>query len=482
MITPEIVPFAKTGGLADMTGSLVAALEKLGAKISVIIPAHRSVLQQRALLQETGIRLAVPVSNRTEYGAVLKGTIGADISIYAIQSDRYFDRASLYGTAAGDYPDNAERFVFFSRSALQLLSQLGAPQVVHCHDWQSALAIAYLETQPHLYWPISSAKTIMTVHNLGYQGHFPPGDWHLLNLDASLFSPHYLEFYGKINLLKAGLVFADAITTVSPTYAEEIKTAEFGFGLEGVFRERAGALFGILNGADYNVWNPATDRLIARNYGPYDLSGKAACKADLQREFGLPERPEVPLFGIVSRLVAQKGCDILGEMLATLLAQDVQFVLLGSGDKHYQDSFAALPAGYPGKAAVRIGFDEILAHRIEAGADMFLMPSRYEPSGLNQIYSLKYGTIPIVRATGGLKDSVEEFDPVSKTGTGFLFGPYDSSSLRIAVDRALGVFPQKSDWNTLIRNAMAADFSWDRSVRAYLEVYNELLGVTAANQ
>jgi starch synthase len=474
MITPEIIPFAKTGGLADMTGSLATALEHLGVKICVVIPAYRSVLNQAPWFREVGLRLEVPVSDRTEQARVLKGNMGNHIPVYAIRADRYFDRENLYGTAAGDYSDNAERFVFFSRAALQLLAQIDAPHVIHCHDWQSALSIAYLKAQPDRYFPVSSAKTVMSVHNLGYQGLFPSYDWHLLSLNHSLFGSRYLEFYGHINFLKAGLVFADTVATVSPTYAEEIKTPEFGFGLDGVFRERAATVVGILNGADYSVWNPATDRLIARNYDRDDLYGKGVCKADIQRELGLAQRPEVPLFGVVSRLVAQKGCDLLAEALPTLLAQDLQFVLLGSGDRYYQEFFAGLPATYPGRAGVRIGFDEVLAHRIEAGADMFLMPSRYEPSGLNQIYSLKYGTIPIVRATGGLRDSVGEFDAATESGTGFLFGDYNASALLAAIDKALTLFSQKPCWSALMRNTMAADFSWDRSARAYLEVYNTL--------
>ena len=291
----------------------------------------------------------------------------------------------------------------------------------------------------------------------------------MLNLDANLFTPHHFEFYGKINFLKAGLVFADTITTVSPTYAAEIQLAEYGFGLEGVLRERAPHLAGILNGVDYTVWNPETDRFIARPYGADDHSGKRACKAELQTTFGLPVAPDVPLIGMVTRLASQKGMDLIEAAIDELMARDLQLVVAGSGDQKYQELFAAWAEQYAGKLGVKIAFEEKLANQIEAGADMFLMPSRYEPSGLNQLYSLRYGTIPIVRATGGLKDSVSEFD--GSAGTGFVFEAYEPSALLAAVDRALGAYRQKDAWTALMRNAMAADFSWRRSAEAYVGVF-----------
>lgn len=474
MASPEIFPFAKTGGLADVVGSLPRALEKLGARLSLIMPAYRAVLKGRYPLMETGKRVRVPVSDRVEEGVIYQAKMGQNISIYFIRADRYFDRDALYGTAEGDYPDNAERFAFFSRAVLEVLRQ-DPPRILHCHDWQAAPAICFLKTQPEKYGELSSAKTAITIHNLGYQGLFPELEWPLLNLDEKYFTPNFLEFYGKINFLKAGVVFADAITTVSPTYAREIQTEEQGFGLEGVFRERADVVTGILNGADYQVWNPRTDALIPKKYGPDDLSGKSVCKGELQRTFGLPARPDIPLIGMISRLASQKGFDILEEVLEDFFQRRVQFVLLGTGEKKYQDLFRDLPERYPGKAAVKITFDDTLAHKIEAGSDFFLMPSRYEPSGLNQLYSLKYGTIPIVRATGGLKDSIEEFDLRTGKGTGFLFGPYLGSTFLEALDRALDLYARKPAWKTLMANAMRADFSWDRSARAYLDLYQKLL-------
>ncbi|MEK7354441.1 MAG: glycogen/starch synthase, partial [Chloroflexota bacterium] len=300
MVSPEAAPFARSGGLADVLGSLPVVLERLGLRISLIMPAYRSVLQGKFPLEDTGIRFAVPVSSHQEEGNLLKTTLGQAITVYFIRADKYFDRDYLYGTPEGDYPDNAERFIFFSRAALELL-KLQPHHILHAHDWQSALSVAFLKAQPHLYPQLSQAKTVFTVHNLGFQGLFPAQDWHLLNLEESFFAPRYLEFYGKINFIKGGLVFADAITTVSPGYAEEIKTSEQGFGLDGILRERADSLTGILNGVDYDIWNPETDRLIAGTYGVDNLSGKKICKADLQLTFGLPRNPDIPVIGMVSR-------------------------------------------------------------------------------------------------------------------------------------------------------------------------------------
>ncbi len=473
MVSPEIGPFAKTGGLADMVGSLSTALERLGLKLSVIMPAYRSVLRGGYSLSDTGMRINVPVSGRQQEGIVLKTNAGENIPVYFIRSDSYFDRDHLYGDRDGDYPDNSERFVFFSRAALEVLRR-DPPEILHCHDWQSALAIPFFKAQAESYPELSSVKTVFTLHNLGFQGLFPKSDWHLLNLDLSLFTPRYLEFYGKINFLKGGLVFSDAITTVSRTYAEEIKTKEQGSGLEGILQERAEKLTGILNGADYSQWNPETDPFIAGNYSSRDLSGKEKCKADLQRAFGLPEEPGTPLLAMVSRLTSQKGFDLIATAFEDLFRREIQFVLLGSGETKYEDLFSAAVARYPMRGGVRIGFDEALAHRIEAGADMFLMPSLYEPCGLNQLYSLRYGTIPIVRATGGLKDSVEEYDPASGEGTGFLFGPFEDRALLAALDRALNLYQKEKKWKALMRTAMAADFSWDRSAHEYCELYQKL--------
>ena len=475
MASSEIAPFAKTGGLGDVLSSLPAALERLGLRVSLIMPAYRSVLEKGFPLEDTGIRLTVPVSGRREEGILLKTRADNEIPVYFIRADRYFDRDYLYGTPEGDYPDNAERFVFFSRAILEVL-KLDPPAIFHAHDWQSALAIAFIKAQPYIYPELSPVKTVFTIHNPGYQGLFPPQDWHLLNLDWSFFNLHQLEFYGKINFLKGGITFADAITTVSPTYAEEIKTAEQGFGLDGVFRERAANLSGILNGADYEVWNPETDQFISQKYSRSNLSGKKVCKAELQRTFNLPENPDVPVIGMVSRLTAQKGLDLLAEALKELLSSGAQLVLLGTGDKPYQELFRKLHRRYPKKVGVRIAFDEPLSHKIIAGADMLLMPSRYEPCGLTQMYALRYGTIPVVRAVGGLKDTIEEFDPKTGKGNGFVFNAYEVPDFLGTVERGLSLFNRKNKWLTLMTNAMATDFSWKHSAQQYVELYQKLVG------
>lgn len=474
MASPEIAPFAKTGGLGDVLGSLPQALERLGARVSLIMPAYRSVLQGNFQLEDTGISFVVPISDRQEEGTILKTRIGRDITVYFVRADRYYDREHFYGTPGHDYVDNAERFIFFARSVLEVL-KLEPPSILHAHDWQSALAIVFLKAQHQIYPALSSVKSVFTVHNLGYQGLFWNLDWHLLNIDWKFFTPEYLEFYGKVNFLKGGVIFADAVTTVSSTYAEEIKASTRGFRLDGVFRERSDSLVGILNGADYDVWNPEADHFIRKTYSPKDFSGKSDCKAEIQRYFGLPEDPDKPLIGMVSRLIEQKGFDLLEKAMERLLSRDLQFILLGTGNERFEDFLRKLPDKYPGKAGVQIAFDEALSHRIVAGCDMFLMPSQYEPSGLTQIYSLKYGTIPIVRATGGLKDTVAEFEPNLGKGNGFLFVNYEVKDLLEAVDRALAIFHHKDKWMTLIRNAMSCDFSWERSARAYLELYRKLV-------
>ena len=475
MVSPEAAPYARTGGLGDVLGALPQALSKLGAKVDVVLPAYRRVLQGSVPLRDTGIRFDAAVGERREEASILEAPARDGVTAYFVRADKYFDRTGLYGDAAGDYADNAERFVFFSRAALELLRVVDA-QVLHAHDWQAALANVFLRTGPQWYPSLSSVKTMFTIHNAGYQGHFPPGAWPLLNLDWRYYTPTFLEFYDNINLLKGGVLFSDAVTTVSPSYAEEIKTPEQGAGLEGVFRERAASLYGILNGADYKLWDPATDPHLAKGYSLRDLAGKRDCKAQLQRTLGLSERPEAPLIGIVSRLVAQKGFDLLQAAVEELMLRDVQVVVLGNGEARFELFLAMQIKAYPGRFATRLGFNDRLAHQIEAGSDMFLMPSLYEPCGLNQMYSLRYGTVPVVRATGGLRDTVVEYDPKSRAGNGFVFGPYDPDAMLAAIDRALAVYRNKAAWAALMRNGMTADFSWDRSAGEYLALYRKMLG------
>jgi len=474
MISPEIGPFAKTGGLADVVGTLSGALHGRGHELTLIMPAYRTVLQGGVALEETDLRFSLPVLDRQVDASVLRGRVGSDISVYFIRADRYFDREFLYGTPDEDYPDNAERFVFFCRAVLEFLRQHPV-QIIHCHDWQTALAIVFLKAQPEKYSELHAAKSVLTVHNLGFQGIFPASNWQLLNLDWSLFTPQCLEFYGNINFLKGALLFADRITTVSPNYAVEIMESEQGFGLEGVLRDRQQDIVGILNGVDYGQWNPESDPNIARNYGTRNLTAKQTCKRALQRTVGLPQQSKLPLLGMISRLTSQKGLDLVEKILDPLMQCDLQMAVLGSGEQRYEDVFLEAAKRFPEKLAVRIGFDEVLAHQIEAGADIFLMPSRYEPCGLNQMFSLKYGTIPVVRAVGGLKDTVEDHDAETGTGTGFVFGPYEPLAFLEALDRALKVFREKKAWTALRRRAMSRDFSWQRSAQAYSDLYRELL-------
>ena len=473
MIASEAVPFAKTGGLADVLGTLTTALEALGHQMILIIPAYRCALRSEFRVRELPLEISVTVGDRQEKVAVLQSTIGKAISVYLIRADRYFDREHIYGPPAGDYPDNAERFVFFCRAALEVLRAYPV-DVVHAHDWQAALAIVFLKAQAERYPEIAAARTLLTIHNLGFQGLFEPADWQLLNLDEAFFTPQYLEFYGRINFLKGGLLFADKLTTVSPTYAQEIMTAEQGFGLEGVVRQRANDLVGILNGVDYAQWNPWTDPYLKPHQGDNNLTVKENCKKHMRRMLDLLETPGVAVLAMISRLTAQKGFDLVESVFDLLMERPLQFVLLGSGDDRYGDFFRAAAARFPGRVAVRVGFDERLAHQIEAGADLFLMPSLYEPCGLNQMFSLKYGTIPIVRAVGGLKDSVENYHGGSASGTGFVFVQYDPQAMLDAIDRGLATYRDKPSWSAIQGRAMAMDFSWDRSATAYSDLYRQL--------
>ncbi|MCK6555583.1 glycogen synthase GlgA [Candidatus Binatia bacterium] len=474
MAAAEAVPFAKTGGLADVLGALPRALQRLGVDVTVVLPAYAVISRRGFSVQRLDIELEIPIANRILTGGVLATTLHETIPVYLIEAEQYFDRAGLYGTPSGDYPDNAERFAFFGRAIPALLQHLGAPHILHCHDWQTALAPVFLRLDAARYPSLVGVKTVQTVHNLGYQGLFERTHWPLLNLDWRYFTADWLEFYGRINYLKGGLVAADALTTVSPTYAREIQTRELGYGLEGLLRQRRSDLLGILNGVDYRDWNPEHDPFIAARYSANDPAGKLACKVDLQQTIGLPCSPKTPLIGIVSRLAAQKGFDLLAEVVPAMLQRhNLQLAILGTGDDQYARLLGDLRAQFPRQLAVRIGFDEPLAHKIEAGSDIFLMPSRYEPCGLNQIYSLRYGTVPVVHATGGLEDTIAEFDHETGSGTGFKFKSYTASALRACLERALDLYGSP-DWPTIRRNGMRADFSWDRSAQAYMDLYRRI--------
>jgi starch synthase len=472
----EAVPFAKTGGLADVSGALPRALAQMGHEVFLILPKYRQVDEKHLNLIKTGISLKVPISQKVEMGEVYSTEPAPQFHVLLIRKDAYYDRDQLYGTPNGDFEDNAERFTFFSRSILEAALALEfIPDIIHCNDWQTGLTPVYLKT---LYRNVAALKrtgSVFTIHNIGYQGLFWHYDLHLTNLGWEFFTPQALEFYGKLNFLKGGIVFSDAVTTVSRRYMEEIQTPEFGAGLDGVLRDRAGDLYGILNGVDYEEWSPQKDSFIKKRYGPEDLQGKRACKAELQREYDLTVTEDIPLIGAISRLDEQKGFDLIAVLMEDLMKLGLQFVLLGTGKEKYHLLFENLHRKHPKQVGIKIAFDNALAHKIEAGADMFLMPSRYEPCGLNQIYSLKYGTVPIVRATGGLDDTIKDFNPMNEDGNGFKFKDYSAHSLLAAIQRALQVYRERTVWEKLMIRGMSADYSWNQSARAYLKVYQDTI-------
>jgi starch synthase len=476
VVSSEIVPFAKTGGLADVTGTLPKVLRRKGVEVDCILPKYKIVTEENHRLEPVGSRIKVPIGNREEEGNILVTRLNDDVNFYLVQNERYFNRDFLYGTNEGDYVDNAERFIFFSRAVLEFLVHKEMRyDIIHANDWQTGLIPVYLKTIYSGHDVFSKTASVFTIHNLGYQGLFWSHDMPLTGLGWEMYTPQALEFYGKINFLKGGLVFSDVLNTVSETYAKEIQTEEFGFGLEGVLYGERDNLFGILNGVDYEIWSPESDSHIKENYRPDDLSGKLVCKKDLLDEYGFSSETETPVVGIISRLVAQKGFDILYEIGSKLAGLDVRFVVLGTGERKYEEFFREMASRYPSKFGVKIAYDDVIAHKIEAGADMFLMPSRYEPCGLNQIYSLKYGTVPIVRNTGGLADTVVDIDEQPGRGTGFKFYQYDSALLFETVARALSWYHKKEDWKKIMIRGMGQDFSWDVSASRYLDLYKTAL-------
>jgi starch synthase len=449
------------------------------------MPFYQTVRDQHLPLSPALVDVRVPHGPNTRIMRVLQADLPgpprqADttraVTVYFIEQEDYFARPGLYGNESGDYPDNAERFTFFCRGVLALLSSLDWwPDVLHCHDWQTALLAAYKRFLPGLDQRLYSLPLIYTIHNLAYQGMFPAWTMSATGLPLTLFHPGGVEFYGNLNMMKAGLLYADYLTTVSPSYAEEICTPEGGAGLDGVLNLRRSALHGILNGADYDVWDPETDPAIAASYTASALQGKTACKAALLRTYDLPEELETPVIGMISRLVEQKGVDILADALERLLAMEMRLVILGSGDPQYQDLLASQARAHPGRMGIRLEFNDALAHQIEAGSDCFLMPSRYEPCGLNQIYSLRYGTIPIVRATGGLRDTVRPYQAETGEGTGFVFQEPTAEALLQAVQAALSTYANRNAWSQLICHAMAQDFSWEQSAKQYVALYQQAL-------
>jgi starch synthase len=477
----ECFPYSKTGGLADVVGALPRAVAALGHQVSVFVPRYR---QTKLTDPQTVVRsITVPFDDKYRFCSVIMGGATAGVRFYFVDYPPYFDREAIYGGPAGDYPDNAERYALFSRAVLEASKILGVPHVFHCHDWQSALIPVMLRTIYAEDPAFRDVSTVFTIHNMGYQGLFPPDTLPLLMLPWELLTISMMEFFGQVNFLKGALVLSDYVTTVSKKYSQEIQTTEYGFGLEGVLRSRSATVSGILNGVDYDEWSPQADKFTVAKYSPQDLSGKQKCKQDLLNAFGITNvdpRSKVPVIGIVSRFAAQKGFDLIAQIMDRLAREEMIMLILGSGDKLYEEMFQRLNKQFPNKIAVKVAFDNAIAHKIEAGADMFLMPSRYEPCGLNQIYSLKYGTVPIVRATGGLDDTIEPWDARSGKGTGFKFVDYTGEALLATIKQALLAYQDPSSWQTLMRNGMSRDFSWGASARDYSKIYDRVRHLRSA--
>jgi starch synthase len=467
-VTSEMAPYVKTGGLADVSGALPKALARLGLKLTVFVPRYGTIAFPPGEFMGS---VHVPVDTVHRSAGFYRATLAKGLEVVFVEHPPFFDRPNPYGVGNHDYEDNRLRFAFFSRAAIEYFRSRGErPDVFHAHDWQTGLVPVYLKA---FYWDdptLHRSPTLFTIHNLAYQGNFALDTVSVLGMPWNLATRDALEFHGGASYMKGGVLFSELLNTVSPQYARDIQTPELGYGFDGILRARSGDLFGILNGVDYEEWDPSVDPHIARQYSPDDLSGKAECKADLLREFGLPTEPALPLVGITSRLVHQKGFDIVVRAWYDLLERPLRMVVLGTGEAEVQDGFRALAARAPDRFAVRFAYDNMLAHKIVAGADMFLMPSRFEPCGLTQLYSLRYGTAPIVRATGGLVDTVEPYHAVTGQGTGFRFTHTDGTGLVWALDQALSAYRDREAWQRLMRRGMQRDFSWERSARGYVEL------------
>jgi len=477
-VAAEVAPFAKTGGLADVAAALPKALAERGHEVALILPKYLMVDRGGFETEPIDLPLLFRIDDEERTGWIHRGKIpDTDIPVYFVVNDDFYNRNGLYQEGGKDYPDNLARFTFFCRSVLELLRSDEFPaDVVHCHDWQTALIPIYLKTLERENPILSKIKTLFTVHNIAYQGVFPSDQLHITGLPGDVFTPEKIEFYGDINLLKGGLVYSDRVTTVSERYAKELLTSEFGHGLGPVVVSIQDRLVGILNGVDYETWDPETDKTLPANYSMENLSGKAVCKEALQKKFGLPTLPEVPILSTVCRFDRQKGVDLIGQVLDfLLLSEEIQFVALGSGDPEYERMFKELRDRFPQQVGVHVGQSEDLAHLIEAGSDIFLMPSRYEPCGLGQLYSLKYGTPPVVHHAGGLADTVRDYNDAQKDGYGFAFDRFEEKAFIRAIKRALFAYRDKTAWQAVQGRGMACDFSWDPSAQKYEKLYQDLV-------
>ena len=485
--TSEAAPFCKTGGLGDVCGSLPVELSRQGHQVALVLPAFRQVFHCGQTIRQTGVEFEVPIGRKSVPGRFLKSFLpGSKVPVYLVDQSDYFDRGELYGEDGNGYIDNCERFTFFARAVIEAITAFDLqPAIVHANDWTSGLVPVYLKTELQGVPPFDSIGSVFTIHNLAYQGNFWHWDMELTGIDWKYFNWRQMEFFGNLSFLKSAIAFADVITTVSPSYAQEIQSPPLSCGLEGILRYRRDDLHGIINGVDYSDWNPASDpHLGDHQYDHVSYSvGKAACKQELQRLLGLPIRAEVPLIASVGRLAEQKGFDLLAEVMPHWLQHvNAQWVVLGTGDAKYHGLLSDLAARFPQKIAVKLEFSNELAHRIEAGADMFVMPSRYEPCGLNQLYSLKYGTVPVVRSTGGLADTITDCTEQSLaegTASGFSFEPYTTVALEEALQRARSAFANPVIWQQLIQNGMQQDWSWASSARQYDQLYARTLSLSA---
>jgi starch synthase len=469
----EGVPYSKTGGLADVVGSLPKALSALGHEITVFLPRYRQTHLKEARLAIPN--LTVPMQDYLLFCQIIDGGKHDGVQFYFVDHPEFSYRDGLYGDSRGDYADNAERFTMFCRAVIESSKRFGPPDIFHVHDWQTSLIPVLLKSLYAYDATFALTGTVLTIHNIGYQGLFPNSVMPKLLLPWTLFTMDRLEFYDKVNFLKGGIVYSDYITTVSRTYAKEIQTYDFAFGLADTVRKRRDRLIGIVNGADYSEWNPAADRYLPAGFSASDLSGKAKCKEALLEQYGISKaKLQSPIVAVISRFAAQKGFDLMEAALPKLLQEDLVFVVLGTGNKHYEEMFRSLHSRFPDRLSVKIAYDNSLAHLVEAGSDIFLMPSHYEPCGLTQIYSMRYGTVPVVRATGGLEDTVEQWNPKQRTGTGFKFADYDPVQLNAAMSQALSTFRNKADWRELMLNAMRQNFSWEEPAREYVGVYEKV--------
>ena len=472
-VSSEATPFAKTGGLADVAGALPVALGDLGIETALFMPYYSEIGTGGVNTESTGLVVEVALGDRVVEGEIFTSKVGG-VTVYLLKCDIFFDRPHLYGPTSGEYFDNFERFTFFSRGVLEMMKAVKfKPDIIHCNDWQTGLIPAYLKDTYSKDKFFARSASLFTIHNLAFQGIFDAARFKETGLSTKLNSLDGLEFWGKISFLKAGINFADIITTVSESYCKEIQTEEFGCGLEGVLKLRKKDLFGVLNGVDYLVWDPAVDTLIPANYSSENTKSKALCKRALKERFSIDLPESAPVIGMVSRLTGQKGLDIIVESARELMKMDISMVVLGSGAKEYERFFLELEKSYPGRVGVEIGYDEELSHLIEAGSDIFLMPSYYEPCGLNQIYSLRYGTIPVVRAVGGLNDTIKDY--AGGKGNGFKFKKYSSRALLAKLRSALSLYKDRDAWGRLTRKVMKEDFSWAQSATQYRKLYRQAI-------